>query len=107
MRREVRRGSRRNQRIRRNFTINRITTLENPEVSATEIDERYNHMQSGQSLRRRERREMREHIEDMLKYEKTVDLLISIAKGETDDNDSDQEEPRIPEGGESHDNSEA
>ena len=83
------------RRIRRNFAIRRLADLEGVEVTTPEIDERFNQVFAGQRIRRRERRQRRESLEDMLKIEKTVDLLVSIAKGEhTTDNtntESDQD----------------
>ena len=70
------------KRIRRNFVINKISDLEGVEVTTPEIDERFNQLYAGQRMRRRERRERRESLAEALKFEKTVDLLVSIAKGE-------------------------
>ena len=70
------------KRIRRSFVINKISDLEGVEVTTPEIDERFNQFYAGQRMRRRERRERRESLAEALKFEKTVDLLVSIAKGE-------------------------
>ena len=70
------------KRIRRSFAINKISDLEGVEVTTQEIDERFNQIYAGQRMRRRERRERRESLEEMLKFEKAVDLLVSIAKCE-------------------------
>ncbi len=96
-----------NKRIRRNFVINKISDLEGVEVTAPEVDERFNQIYAGRQMRRRERRQMRESLEEMLKFEKTVDLLVSIAKGEhTTDNthtEPDQDSSVDPEAVEAQD----
>ena len=80
------------QRIRRTFALNKVSELENIEVTDQEIDERFNEMYAGQRMRRQERRSRREPLEDMLKYEKTVALLVEIAKSE-DQSEEAQTEP--------------
>ena len=96
-----------NKRIRRNFVINKISDLEGVEVTAPEVDERFNQIYAGRQMRRRERRQRRESLEEMLKFEKTVDLLVSIAKGEhTTDNthtEPDQDSSVDPEAVEAQD----
>ena len=56
--------------------------MENIEVTDQEIDQRFNEMYAGQRMNRRERRSRRESLDDMLKYEKTVALLVDIAKSD-------------------------
>ena len=77
------------------------------EVTPPEIDERFNQVYAGQSMRRRERRQRRESLAEMLKFEKAVDLLVSIAKGEhTTDNtrtEPDQDSSDDPEALEAQD----
>ena len=80
------------QRIRRTFALNKVSELENIEVTEQEIDERFNEMYAGQRMRRQERRSRREPLDDMLKYEKTVALLVKIAKSE-DHSEEAQTEP--------------
>ena len=80
------------QRIRRTFALNKVSELEDIEVTDQEIDERFNEMYAGQRMRRQERRSRREPLEDMLKYEKTVALLVEIAKSE-DQSEEAQTEP--------------
>ncbi|MCY4654956.1 MAG: trigger factor [Dehalococcoidia bacterium] len=80
------------QRIRRTFALNKVSELENIEVTEQEIDERFNEMYAGQRMRRQERRSRREPLDDMLKYEKTVALLVEIAKSE-DHSEEAQTEP--------------
>ena len=96
-----------NKRIRRNFVINKISDLDGVEVTAPEVDERFNQIYAGRQMRRRERRQRRESLEEMLKFEKTVDLLVSIAKGEhTTDNthtEPDQDSSVDPEAVEAQD----
>jgi trigger factor len=70
------------RRIRREFVISKLAEIEGVEVTTPEIDERFNQLFAGQQMRRRERRQRRESLAEMLKFEKTVDLLVSIAKGE-------------------------
>jgi trigger factor len=70
------------QRIRRTFALNKVSELEEIEVTDQEIDERFNEMYAGQRMRRQEQRSRREPLDDMLKYEKTVALLVEIAKSE-------------------------
>jgi trigger factor len=70
------------RRIRREFVISKLAEIEGVEVTTPEIDERFNQLFAGQQMRRRERRQRRESLVEMLKFEKTVDLLVSIAKGE-------------------------
>ncbi len=72
------------QRIRRALAIDKVSELENVEATDQEIDERFNELYAGQRIRRRERRSRRESIEEMLKHEKTVALLVEIAKTEDD-----------------------
>ena len=99
------------QRLRRNFAIGEVTDLEGVEASDEEIDERFNEVFAGRRIRRQERREGRSSVERILKYEKTVSLLVEIAKGEhksTDTrNDSDDNGSGDPEGGETEDDSQA
>ncbi len=73
------------RRIRRTFALNKVSELENIEVSEQEIDERFNEMYAGQRMRRQERRSRRAPLDDMLKYEKTVALLVEIAKSDSED----------------------
>ena len=70
------------QRIRRTFALNKVSELEEIEVTDQEIDERFNEMYAGQRMRRQEQRSRREPLDDTLKYEKTVALLVEIAKSE-------------------------
>ena len=70
------------ERIKRTFALNKISELENIEVTEQEIDERFNQMYAGQRVGRRERRRNRESVDDMLKYEKTIAFLVEIAKSE-------------------------
>ena len=71
------------------------------EVTTPDIDERFNQLFAGQQMRRRERRQRRESLAEVLKFEKTVNLLIAIAKGEqaTEDTDTgpDQDSSDDPE----------
>ena len=80
-------------RVRRQFAIDRVMELETIEAADSEIDERFSQVFAGQTMRRRERRERRESVERMLKYEKTLSLLVSIAKGERDGQDAGESDP--------------
>jgi trigger factor len=98
-------------RLKRSFAINRIAELEGVEATEPEIDEQFNQIFAGQPLRRQEREERRASIERMLKYDKTVELLVEIAKGEHASGDT-QNEPNDsgsgdPEGGHIEDDSKA
>ncbi len=79
------------QRIKRTFALNKVSELENIEVTEQEIDERFNEMYAGQRMRRQERRSRRESLDNMLKYEKTVALLVEIAKSEDQSTDGQAE----------------
>ena len=76
------------QRIRRNLVIARLADVEGIEATEQEIDERYNQMYAGQRMRRQERRSRRDSLAEMIKFEKTLDALVSIAKGERDNADA-------------------
>ena len=97
------------QRLRRNFAIGQVTEVEGIEVTEPDIDERFNQMFAGQPLRRQERRERRESVERMLKYEKTVELLVTIAKSEVapdgDDVDSENNNTEVSDQTGEHDDS--
>ncbi len=82
------------RRIRREFAISKIAEIEGVEVTTPELDERFNQLFAGQRMRRGERRERRESLAETLKFEKTVDLLVSIAKGERATDDTDTESDR-------------
>ena len=84
------------QRIRRTFALDKVSELENIEVSEQEIDERFNEMYAGQRMRRQERRSRREPLGDMLKYEKTVALLVEIAKSDPEDQSAEEQPESNP-----------
>ncbi len=90
-------------RIRREFVINKIADLEEVEATDPEIDERFNQVYAGQTMRRQERRERRGSVERMLKFEKTIDLLVSMAKGEQASTESGEDDSDDPEGREGRD----
>ena len=95
------------RRIRREFAISKLAEIEGVEVTTPEIDERFNQLFAGQPMRRRERRQRRESLAEALKFEKTVNLLVAIAKGEhaTEDTDTgpDQDSSDDPEALEAQD----
>ena len=82
------------RRIRREFAISKLAEIEGVEVTTPEIDERFNQIFAGQPMRRRERRQRRESLTEMLRFEKTVQLLVSIAKGENSTGDTNTESDR-------------
>ena len=69
-------------RIRRTFALDKVSELENVEVTEEEKDQKFNELYAGQRMPRRERRSRRESLNDMIKYEKTVALLVEIARSE-------------------------
>ena len=78
------------RRVARGLTLNRVAEIENVEATEAEISERFNLMYAGARLKRRERRSRRKSVENVLKLEKTVETLVSFAKGESEnENDSD------------------
>ena len=72
------------QRVRRNIVITKLAEREGIEATDSEIDERFNQMYGGQRMRRQQRRALRQELAIGVRIEKTVDLLVSIAKGERD-----------------------
>jgi trigger factor len=83
------------QRIRRTFALNKLGDLENIEVSEDELDERVQELlgqdPEGMAERLQQIEEQKESIERMLKYEKTVALLVSVAKGEAESSEQEEE----------------
>ena len=73
------------QRVRRSLVINKLADLEEVEATDPEIDEQFNQLYAGQRLRRQERRDLRNSLADRIRYDKTIDAMVSIAKGERDD----------------------
>ena len=89
------------QRVRRTMVINRLADLEEVEVTDPEIDEQFNQLYAGQRMRRQERRNLRNSLSDRIRYDKAVEAMVSIAKGERDDGDTDtqdahNEESEVP-----------
>ena len=73
------------ERIRRNIVVDRIAEAEGVEVADTEIDEQFNQLYGGRRMRRQERRAARQQLAGSIRIEKTLDLIVSIAKGEGDE----------------------
>ena len=73
------------QRVRRNVVVNNLADLEDIEATDQELDERFNEMYAGRRMRRQQRRALRQELAAGIRIEKALDLLISIAKGELDD----------------------
>ena len=98
-------------RLKRDFAIRRVAELENLEVADSEIDERFNEIFAGQPIRRQERQERQASVERMLRYEKTVELLVEIAKGNNAAGDTqietDESGSEDPQGGHTEDDSQA
>ena len=72
------------RRVRRSLTLSRVAEIENVEATEAEVSERFNLMYAGARLKRRERRSRRESLGRALKIEKTVETLVSFAKGESE-----------------------
>ena len=81
----ARRGRKPEERIRRNIVVDRIAEAEGVEVADTEIDEQFNQLYGGRRMRRQERRAARQQLAGSIRIEKTLDLIVSIAKGEGDE----------------------
>ena len=76
------------QRVRRTLIINKLADMEEVEVTEPEVDEQFNQLYAGQRMRRQERRDMRNSLSDRIRYDKAVDAMVSIAKGERDGDDT-------------------
>lgn len=70
------------RRVARNLALTRLAEVENVEPTEREITERFSAMYAGVRLRRRERRSRREGVGNIIRMEKAVEFLVSIAKGE-------------------------
>ena len=79
------------QRVRRSLVINKLADLEEVEATDPEIDEQFNQMYAGQRMRRQERRDLRNSLADRIRYDKAIEALVSIAKGERDGDDAQNE----------------
>ena len=71
-------------RVRRNMIVTKLSEVEGVEVTDQDVDERFNQLYGGQRMRRQQRRALRQEVESSVKIEKTLDLLVSIARGELD-----------------------
>jgi len=83
------------QRIRRTFALNKLAELEGIEVSEEDLAARIEEILSGDpegSDRRQEIEDQTESIERMLKYEKTISVLVEIAKGEAESSEQEEDE---------------
>jgi trigger factor len=83
------------QRVRRSLVINKLADLEAVEVTDPEIDEQFNQLYAGQRMRRQERRDLRNSLSDRLRYDKTIDTLVSIARSERESDDTQNEESEV------------
>jgi trigger factor len=97
------------QRVRRSLVINKLADLEEVEVTDPEIDEQFNQLYAGQRMRRQERRDLRSSLSDRIRYDKTIDALVSIARGERESDDAQNEESEVTdsEGDQQDDDSQA
>ena len=97
------------QRVRRTLVINKLADLEDVEVTDPEIDEQFNQLYAGQRMRRQERRDIRNSLAGRIRYDKTIDALVSIARGERDGDDTQNEESEVTdsEGDQQEDDSQA
>ena len=87
------------QRVRRTLVINKLADIEEVEVTDPEIDEQFNQLYAGQRLRRQERRDLRSSLTDRIRYDKAIDAMVSIAKGERDGDatpEAQTEESEVP-----------
>ena len=87
------------QRVRRSLVINKLADLEEVEVTDPEIDEQFNQLYAGQRMRRQERRDLRNSLSDRIRYDKAIDAMVSIAKGERDGDatpEEQNEESEVP-----------
>lgn len=72
------------RRVARNLALTHLAEVEDVEPTEAEITERFSVMYRGVRVRRRERRSRREGVGNILRMEKAVEFLVSIAKGEGD-----------------------
>ena len=85
--------------VRRSLVINKLADLEEVEVTDPEIDEQFNQLYAGQRMRRQERRDLRNSLADRIRYDKAIDAIVSIAKGERDGDatpEEQNEESEVP-----------
>ena len=102
------------QRLRRTFAINKIAELEAVEPSDDEINERLEQVQAAaaeQAEPNQGAEEQRASVQRILSFEKTVELLVGIARGQAtpatqDDKPLEGEESEL-EGGDDADDAEA
>ena len=102
------------QRLRRTFAINKIAELEAVEPSDDEINERLEQVQAAaaeQAEPNQGAEEQRASVQRILSFEKTVELLLGIARGQAtpatqDDKPLEGEESEL-EGGDDADDAEA
>ena len=86
------------QRLRRTFAINKVADLEAVEPSEDEVEERLEQVeaaaqQAEQAEPQQSAEERRASIERVLSFEKTVKLLVDIAKGEATQVTQDDQPP--------------
>lgn len=75
-------GTEAERRVARNLALTHLAEVESVEPTEAEITERFSVMYRGVRVRRRERRSRREGVGNILRMEKAVEFLVSIAKGE-------------------------
>ena len=82
------------QRIRRTFALNKLAELEDIEASEEDVEARIAELlaQDPEGADRSQQiEEQRESIERMLKYEKTISLMVTVAKGEAESSEQEEE----------------
>ncbi len=72
--------------VRSQLAMDELSEREGVSVADEEIDERFGEIYGGRRMRARDRRAARENLSSQIKSEKTLQLLLSIAKGERDRN---------------------
>ncbi len=72
------------RRVAQSLMLNHLAEVEKFKATDSEITERFNQVYAGVRMKRRERRGARETVDRMLRAEKAVQMLVSIAKGEAD-----------------------
>lgn len=75
------------RRVAQSLMLNHLAEVERFEATDSEITERFNQVYAGVRMKRRERRGARETVDKMLRAEKAVRMLVSIAKGEDENAD--------------------
>ena len=86
------------RRVSQSLALNHLAEAERFEAADSEITERFNQMYAGARMGRRDRRAARATVERMLRAEKAVQMLVSIAKGEAESEGGETAPDGIPNG---------